>query len=747
MIRFEKFDADANRVINAGIEKAQENGSTYVGTEHLLYGILSHGRDALSGQLRRLCGPADRLNEWMLDGEERGNKTVLSYQSFSPRARRVIQMAVVYGTRGYRGQIGTAQIIHALLEDHDATAGSFLRYCGCDCSKLLEMTRNITCMSELSSDSHGDKRTFKAAFWNKLGRNLTQAAQEGKLSPVIGRDAEIERVMCILGRRTKNNPCLIGEPGVGKTAVIEGIAQRIAQGKVPFFLRDKIIVELDIASLVAGTKYRGDFEDRMHNLIEEAKKDESVLLFIDELHLIVGTGAAEGSVDAANLLKPALARGEFRLIGATTLNEYRKSIEPDGALDRRFQTVIINEPNFQETEQILKGLRPTLERFHHVMLSDEAILQAISLSARYQPAKFFPDKAIDVLDEACAQMGFCSENENTEEQMVTGTHIAGVLKRSLGIEFTTSNTALLEKMQHLSKDLSKKIIGQDEAVRIVSDTLLCASAGLRDTHKPLASFMFSGLSGTGKTHFAKILSEVLFGDTQSILRFDLSEYMESMSVSLLIGAAPGYVGYGEGGRLTEAVRRRPYCVLLLDEFEKAHPDVRNLFLQMLDEGHLTDAQGRKVSFANVVVIMTTNAGVAHSVIGFENDSISKMRSIKAAFTPELVQRIDRIIPFRALNEDDYTRIAELQLIDFSNRIRQIQQEIIISDEIAGVIGRRCVKKGAGAREIQNMIHSEISVPIAHLLATNCRDNRFMVQLENDNIKVEAFSMTCTGALR
>ena len=709
MIHFEKFDEEANAVLNAGVQNAEKMGSTYVGTEHLLYGILCCGQSVSAEILRRQCGSLKKLTDWMLDGETIGARTALSFDQFSPRARRLLQLAVMMGTRRTGAAVTSAQLIAAMLEDPDSAAMTYLQLCGVDCAALRKTLQNTV---SVRAESAAEKRPH-SPFWNKYGRDLTQAAQNGELAPVIGRDAEMARVLCILGRKTKNNPCLIGAAGVGKTAIVEGIAQKIADRKAPPFLLNKTIIALDMAALVAGTKYRGDFEDRMRTLIDEARKDDRILLFMDELHMIVGTGAAEGSIDAANLLKPALARGDFRLIGATTSSEYHKCIENDGALDRRFQTVMVEEPDRAATERILFGLRPSLEQFHRVIIDDSAISAAVQYAERYLPARMFPDKALDLLDEACSFVRTLPESASGVPP-IGEKQIADLLRRSMGIEFSGADRSLRAQLLQLPEQLSEQVIGQAEAIRALSDTLLCASGRIDAAVRPLGSFLFTGPSGMGKTKLARALAAALFGNERQLLRFDMSEFMESMGVSALIGAAPGYVGYGEGGRLTEAVRHKPYCVLLLDEFEKAHPDVQNLFLQILDEGRVTDAQGRKVSFANVVLIMTSNAGCTGRSIGFFDAARSNADALHGWFAPELLNRIDCIIPFRRLTEDDYQCIAAMQLKAFANAYVQKNTSLTFDPTVARWIGHCCAEKGEGARAIARIIRDELELPLMRM---------------------------------
>ncbi len=735
-MQFEKFDAPANRVLNSALEAAQSCGSTYVGSEHILYGILLQGKDGVSSLMRHACGSADKLMEWILDGEIRGSRTLLVFDCFSERARQMLNNAVVIGTRSKRPQIGIAQIAQALLLDSDATASAYLAHCGVQPHKLLKSIQELTqCTPTAESAPTNERRGVRSAFWSKYGRDLTRAAQQGELMPVIGREKEIQRILCVLGRKTKNNPCLIGEPGVGKTALIEGIAQQIACGTAPFFLADKTIISLDMAALVAGTKYRGDFEERIRTLIEEARKDDSVLLFIDELHMIVGSGSAEGSIDAANLLKPALARGDFRLIGATTLSEYRKCIEPDGALDRRFQTIQVEEPSPEDTWHILCGLRPSLEHFHQVMITDQAIHTAIALTQRFMPARMFPDKALDLVDEACAHARIAPE-AMYGEGCVDAAAIGAALYRATGIECGTLSCSLTEKIRQLPERLSRRIIGQDAAIQALWSELLCAVTAPEERVRSLGSFLFAGPSGVGKTQLAKELAAALFGDERQLIRFDLSEYMEAISVSSLIGAAPGYVGYDKGGRLTEAIRRKPYCVLLLDEFEKAHPDVRNLFLQVLDEGRLTDASGRVVSFANVVVIVTTNAGGGATSIGFGDLKFgAETARMQGYFTPELVNRFDRVVQFRALNAADYTQIARQQLAELTARLEKQHVILHVAPEAAEVIGRQCSRSGEGARNIARQIRAQIVLPVAEQRTAEAPVLELAVLCEGDRLRV------------
>lgn len=704
MIRFEKFDDAANRAIGVGVEQAQQMGCTYVGTEHLLYGLLADGHDGACALLRRRCGAPYKLAEWMTADTPRGMRTTLAYDQFSPRARRALQYAVVVSARTNSPMVTATHIAIALLEDGDCTAAAYIVSCGLNCGELLRAIPNV---ARPASAEAPERRTPHHAFWSKYGRDLTEAAARGDLAPVIGREKEMERVLCVLGRKSKNNPCLIGAAGVGKTAIVEGIAQRIADQTAPPFLQGKSIIALDMAAMVAGTKYRGDFEDRMRQMMDEARKDDSILLFIDELHMIVGTGAAEGSIDAANLLKPALARGDFRLIGATTTEEYHQHIEPDGALDRRFETILVEEPDRGATVEILHGVRPSLERFHQVSIGDDAIAAAVDFAERFLPDRMFPDKALDLIDEACVW------SKLSARRAVDRGCVAELLDRSRGISIERTDRTWAARLTELPARLAQRVVGQDAAVHAVSETLLCASA-IRRSGRPMASFLFAGPSGTGKTSLAAALAESLFDDESQLLRFDMSEFMEPMSASALIGSPPGYVGYGRGGRLTEAVRHKPYCVLLLDEFEKAHPDVRNLLLQIMDRGILTDALGRKVSFANVILIMTSNAGAQGAEIGFGASAAAT--PMERCFAPELLNRIDCIAPFRRLGTDDYVRIAQQQIALFCGRSARLGITVQIAPDVPDWIAAQCTRSRQGARAVAGLIRTHLELPLAQRIA-------------------------------
>ncbi len=718
MYKFNGFTEKANRALNMAIESAGEMGHTYVGSEHLLLGLLKN-KDGAGYIVLEQCGASAESLERMIEEQIGfGEPTKLTPEDFTPRSKRVLQMALMKASGMSSKYVGTEHLLVALLSDSDCYAVRFLE------EMDIRLTDIFTQLNNLLSSSDSDEETSAAEderprtgasgkgrsstkTLDKYGRDLTEAARKGEIDPVIGRQSEIERVVQILSRRTKNNPCLIGEPGVGKTAVAEGLALKIVEGSVPELLKDKRIVALDLTSMVAGAKYRGDFEDRITNAIDEVKKAGNVILFIDELHTIIGSGSAEGSADAANILKPSLARGDFQVIGATTINEYRKYIEKDAALERRFQPVTVGEPSEDEAIEILKGLRDRYEAHHKVRISDESIRSAVQLSSRYIADRFLPDKAIDLIDEAASRVRLRTytapddlkevenrlkaieqekaeavnaqdfetaarlrdeekklkeESENRrkawqeknagKEGEVTPEDIAQIVSGWTGVPVAQLTQEESARLLNLEKTLHERIIGQDEAVSAVSRAIRRGRVGLKDPKRPVGSFIFLGPTGVGKTELCKALAQAMFGDENAIIRFDMSEFMEKHTVSKLIGSPPGYVGYDEGGQLTEAVRRHPYSVVLFDEIEKAHPDVFNMLLQLLDEGRLTDSQGRHVNFRNTVIIMTSNIGARlitekQASMGFFGGDESKqndeeklretiLEELKKVFKPEFL---------------------------------------------------------------------------------------------------------------
>ena len=779
MYKFNGFTEKANRALNLAIEKAETMGHTYIGSEHLLLGILAEGTGAAATLLASEGITEEKVAELLAEKVGEGLPTSLSPDDFTPRSKRILEMSIAAARSISGGYVGTEHILLAIIEEGQSYAVAFLKELGVNpeelSSKILSASEGFSGAGK--SASAGKKSDGKCPTLDKFGRDLTAEAKAGKIDPVIGRGEEIQRVIQILTRRTKNNPCLIGEPGVGKTAIAEGLALKIADGEVPEILENKRVVSLDLTGMVAGTKYRGDFEERIKTALDEVKKSGDVILFIDELHTIVGAGSAEGSTDAANILKPSLARGELQVIGATTLNEYRKYIEKDAALERRFQPVTVGEPTEEEAVEILKGLRDKYEAHHHVKITDEAINAAVKLSSRYISDRYLPDKAIDLIDEAGSRVKLQSmtppenirlledeiktisaektasvnaqdfegaaklrdrEKEKTEQLKklkeqwhesnrhaggeVTAEEIAEIVSGWTGIPATTLTEEEGQKLLRLEDTLHKRLVGQDEAVSAVSRAIRRGRVGLKDPKRPTGSFLFLGPTGVGKTELCKTLAETMFGSENAVIRFDMSEYMEKHTVSRLVGSPPGYVGYDEGGQLTEAVRRKPYSVVLFDEIEKAHPDIFNILLQILDDGVLTDSQGRKVNFKNTVIIMTSNVGARaiseQKSLGFgDKDTAAKddktikdevMTALKAQFRPEFLNRIDDIIVFKQLEKDDITEIARRLLKVLSDRIFD-NMEITLSftEKAVEKLADAGFDKVYGARPLRRAIQNAI----------------------------------------
>jgi ATP-dependent Clp protease ATP-binding subunit ClpC len=741
-----KFTEKAKAAIESAQSAAVEMGHNYVGTEHLLLGLLSV-HDGIAAKALEEQGVSDddvvdKIDE--LIGSQ--NTGINMPRDFTPRSKRILEISFQEAVKMGTGYIGTEHLLIALLRDPDSIAVKVLTTLSVNIQKLYEDIMNMLGEGDktpLSVSPMGQKgsrrnRNTNTPTLDKYSRDLTQLAQEHKFDPIIGRDKEIQRVIQILSRRTKNNPCLVGDPGVGKTAIVEGLAQKIIAGDVPETLRDKRVIALDLSAMVAGSKYRGEFEERIKKAIQEVKSASNVILFIDELHTIIGAGGAEGALDASNILKPSLARGEMQVVGATTLNEYRKYVEKDAALERRFQPVTVDEPSEEEAIEMLKGIRDKYEAHHNVSITDKAIEAAVQLSARYISDRFLPDKAIDLVDEASSKIklaGYTAppkvkeledqlaelekEKESaikTEEfekagilkrqqyelkkkldlakndwrnkstksaQIVDEEEIADVVSLWTGIPVRRLQQEEGEKLMHLEEALHKRIVGQEEAVKIVSKAIRRGRVGLKNPKRPIGSFLFLGPTGVGKTELSRALAEILFGDENATIRIDMSEYMEKHTVSKLIGSPPGYIGYDEGGQLTEKVRRKPYSVILFDEIEKAHPDVFNILLQVLDDGHITDAQGRRVNFKNSVIIMTSNAGARSIVepkkLGFISnddkertyDSMKRivMDEVKQVFRPEFLNRIDDIIVFHPHDKDNIRAITKLMLQDTIKRVK------------------------------------------------------------------------------
>ena len=789
----QRFTDDAQRVLSFAQEAALELGHDYVGTEHVLIGLTKVKNGVAAKALEELGIVTEDIFEAVEDQVGRGNKKATSIY-MTPRVKNVLELAVQVANRMNHNYVGTEHILLGLLSDGGGVAVGILRAMNIRTDDIVEAIRHI-----LGSSSNGDHSGQEGANNNgDLGEltdfatDLNESAKQGKIDPVIGRDTEIQRVIQILSRRTKNNPVLIGEPGVGKTAIAEGLAQRIVNGNVPEILRNKRIISLSISSMLAGAKYRGEFEERLKKAIDEVQQHDDMIIFIDEIHTLVGAGATEGAMDAANILKPALARGEFQVIGATTLDEYKKHIEKDAALERRFQPVQVGEPNEEDALEILSGLRDRYEAFHKAKITDEALKAAVTLSSRYITDRFLPDKAIDVVDEAASKVRMkvfsaapdvkaledrlntvkkekeaavtsqdfekaaklrdeeqalvkeiddkkaVAKEESDQKLIVTEEDIAAVVAQWTGIPVAKIAEEESETLLHLEDELHKRVIGQDDAVTAVAKAVRRARAGLKDPKRPIGSFLFLGPTGVGKTELARALASSLFGDESAMIRLDMSEYMEKHTVSRLVGAPPGYVGYEEGGQLTDAVRRKPYSVILLDEVEKAHADFFNILLQVLDDGRLTDSQGRTVDFRNTVIIMTSNLGAkalhknstelgflapkkaeSHSNdskrIDFKEAKKSVLDAVKSHFRPEFLNRIDEMIVFHPLTEEDLTKIVTILMSDVIKRLGERDLHLEITPEAMKLL----VKEGSdftmGARPLKRAIQRLIEDPVSDLI--------------------------------
>lgn len=789
----QRFTDDAQRVLSFAQEAALELGHDYVGTEHVLIGLTKVKNGVAAKALEELGIVTEDIFEAVEDQVGRGNKKATSIY-MTPRVKHVLELAVQVANRMNHNYVGTEHILLGLLSDGGGVAVGILRAMNIRTDDIVEAIRHI-----LGSSSNGNHSGQEGANNNgdlgeltDFGTDLNESAKQGKIDPVIGRDTEIQRVIQILSRRTKNNPVLIGEPGVGKTAIAEGLAQRIVNGNVPEILRNKRIISLSISSMLAGAKYRGEFEERLKKAIDEVQQHKDMIIFIDEIHTLVGAGATEGAMDAANILKPALARGEFQVIGATTLDEYKKHIEKDAALERRFQPVQVGEPNEEDALEILRGLRDRYEAFHKAKITDEALKAAVTLSSRYITDRFLPDKAIDVVDEAASKVRMkvfsaapdvkaledrlnavkkekeaavtsqdfekaaklrdeeqalvkeiddkktVAKEESDQKLIVTEDDIAAVVAQWTGIPVAKIAEEESETLLHLEDELHKRVIGQDDAVTAVAKAVRRARAGLKDPKRPIGSFLFLGPTGVGKTELARALASSLFGDESAMIRLDMSEYMEKHTVSRLVGAPPGYVGYEEGGQLTDAVRRKPYSVILLDEVEKAHADFFNILLQVLDDGRLTDSQGRTVDFRNTVIIMTSNLGAKalhknSTELGFlapkkaeshTNDSKIKdfkeakksvLDAVKRHFRPEFLNRIDEMIVFHPLTEEDLTKIVTILMSDVTKRLEERDLHLEITPEAMKLL----VKEGSdftmGARPLKRAIQRLIEDPVSDLI--------------------------------
>jgi ATP-dependent Clp protease ATP-binding subunit ClpC len=781
MFMFGRFTERAQKVLVLAQDEAKRFNHGFVGTEHILLGLVREGEGIAAKILMSLGVALDNVRseveKLIGKGEQRTAGPGVNY---TPRAKKVIELAIEEGQSLGHNYVGTEHLLLGLIREGEGIAAQVLANLGVDLHRARKSVLSLLGSGDETVPAEPGKAVPATPTVDQFGRDLTRLAREGKLDPVIGRETEIERVIQILSRRTKNNPCLIGEPGVGKTAIAEGLAQRIIESKVPETLKAKRVVTLELAAVVAGTKYRGEFEERLRKLMEELRGAGNVIVFIDELHTIIGAGAAEGAIDASNILKPALARGELQAIGATTLDEYRKHIERDPALERRFQPITVGEPTKEESLEILKGLRDRYEAHHRVKISDEALEAAVRLSDRFITDRFLPDKAIDLIDEAASRVRLKAytappdlkeleerletlKNEKeaavrgqefelaaklrdreqqlrellhnqkkeweqrkiTDEQSVTADDIAHIVSAWTGVPVKKLAEEETERLLNMENILHERVAGQDEAVKAVSRAIRRARAGLKDPKRPIGSFIFLGPTGVGKTELARALAESLFGDEDAMIRLDMSEYMEKHTTARLVGAPPGYVGYEEGGQLTEKVRRKPYSVVLFDEIEKAHPEVFNVLLQVLEDGRLTDGKGRRVDFRNAVIIMTSNVGATHlrkqASVGFraadaaktyENMKNQIMDELKRTFRPEFLNRIDEVIVFHPLSEKHLKEIVDLMLRELTARLGDYGIRLQVTEAAKALLSREGYDPTYGARPlrrvIQKMIEDEIS---------------------------------------
>ncbi len=773
---FKRFTERARRVIILAREEAERHHHEYLGTEHILLGMLKDGGGIAITVLQKAGLSIDQIRlEVERHLPRNANSLIVGEIPFTPKAKKVLEYAVEEARLMGHNYIGTEHLLLGLLKEKEGIAAKVLNTLGI---RLVETREKI--LNLLQEPATKTKEKSKTPALDEFGRDLTELAQSGKLDPVIGREDEIERVVQILCRRTKNNPVLIGEPGVGKTAIVEGLAQRIMNKEVPQLLFDKRVVALDLGALVAGTKYRGQFEARMKAIMKEIVQAENIVIFIDELHTLVGAGAAEGSVDASNMLKPALSRGEIQCIGATTLDEYRKYIEKNGALERRFQSIIVDPPSLEESIEILKGLKDRYETHHRLRIPDASIEQAVKLSARYVTDRYLPDKAIDVMDEAGARVRLqritpppmvrelqrkindvvrvkkdkienqefekavelrdeeeevrrqiedlkreWEESQDDSELVVSEEDMAYVVSRMTGIPLSKIEEAESRRLLNMEADLHKRVVGQDEAITVVTRAIRRARAGLGDPKRPVGTFIFLGPTGVGKTELARALAEFMFGDESALIRVDMSEYMERFNVSRLTGAPPGYVGYDEGGQLTEQVRRKPYSVVLLDEVEKAHPDIFHVLLQVMDDGHLTDSYGRKVDFKNVVLIMTSNLSARtiekNTAIGFQQGddqtAFEKMKSnvmneLKRTFNPEFLNRIDEVVMFHPLDIEHMKEIIDIMLRGLNQQMEEQGLTLEIDDNAKEWLARQGFDPAYGARPLRRALRRLIEDPLS-----------------------------------
>lgn len=779
MFKFTGFTEKANKSLNAAVKAAEDLGHTYIGSEHILLGLLSDTSTVAGAVLAAHNITYADIEEELKRSIGVGVPTELQPDDFTPRSKNILETSVAFARQMGQQLVGTEHVLLAIAREGSCSATLLLSRAGVSMQDIVnDVSKALMGGTANAGTDNKDGGKENESMLSQFGRDLTKLAKDGKIDPVIGRQKEIERVIQILSRRTKNNPCLIGEPGVGKTAIAEGLALKIVSGEVPELLKDKKIYSLDLTGMVAGTKYRGDFEERIKKVIDEVKNAKDVILFIDEVHTLIGAGSAEGAADAANILKPSLARGELQIIGATTIEEYRKHIEKDAALERRFQPVMVDEPSQEEAIEILKGIKDKYEAHHKVKITDEAIESAVKLSTRYIGDRYLPDKAIDLIDEAASRVRLRSytapsdlkeledkkksveaeklsavnaqeferaaalrdeerkldkeikdKKENWHDMAgkshdeVTPADIADIVSSWTGVPVTQLSTEESDRLLHMEDELHRRIVGQDEAVEAVSRAIRRGRVGLKDPKKPIGSFIFLGPTGVGKTELCKALAAAMFGDENAMIRLDMSEYMEKHTVSRLIGSPPGYVGYDEGGQLTEKVRRKPYSVVLFDEIEKAHPDVFNMLLQILDDGVLTDGQGRRVDFKNCIIIMTSNVGAKlisqkQKAFGFaagakeleQNEKEIKdavMGELRNTFRPEFLNRVDDIIVFQRLTKENIKEIASRLLAVLQKRVKDMGIEVTFSDEAVSKIADAGFDDVYGARPLKRAIQSRI----------------------------------------
>ncbi len=815
--RFEKFSERARRVLTIAQEEARQMNHTSIGTKHILLGLVREEEGVAAKILTNLGVSLNKIRTAVEFNSDRGERPGTSETGLTPRAKRVIELAIDEARQLSHNYIGTEHLLLGLLREGEGVAAGVLNSLGVTLERARSETAQV--LSQGVPRSKAGRGASRTPALDQLGVDLTAAARAGKLDPVIGRVKEIERVIQILSRRTKNNPALIGEPGVGKTAIVEGLAHRIIAGDVPETLEERRLVALDMGSLVAGTKYRGEFEERVKKIIEEIKTAGNCVLFIDEFHTMVGAGAAEGAVDAANILKPSLSRGELQCIGATTLDDYRKYVERDAALERRFQPVLVEEPTVEETLDILHGIKGRYEDHHRLTISDEALHSASTLAARYIPDRFLPDKAIDLIDEASSRVRikhytmpaslketkqladtkrkdkdtalaaqeYDRATELREEELqlddkaraleeewraeqtqnqpvVTAENIAEVVSMWTSIPVVQLAGDETNRLLNMEEVMHQRIIGQDEAINTIAKAIRRARAGLKDPRRPIGNFIFLGPTGVGKTELVRALAEFMFGNEDTLIRLDMSEFMEKFAVSRLVGAPPGYVGYEEGGQLTEAVRRKSYCCILLDEIEKAHPDVFNLLLQIFDDGHLTDAKGRRVDFRNSIIVMTSNVGAEMirkgTVLGFTSGSneaktreqaYDKMKEnllneMKKTFRPEFLNRVDGVVVFHSLSKEQIRQIVDLMLTSVTQQLKEKDIALEVTDAAKDFLGEKGYDEVYGARPLRRVIQDMVEDKLSEdLLRGNFQSgDSVIVDLEDDQIVVRP--VTAVGAL-